>query len=115
MKLSRAAAAASDARWTQAANDAGSAKRWLPWSTQPWQQLGEAQLAQGNTHAARTSFMKAIAKDSSDWNLWFDLARASTGKAQQTALAHATRLNPLSPEIKELKLELANEGTINGS
>ena len=86
---------------------ARSASRWQPWSTEPWRRLGEAQLAQGNLAAARTSFHKAITKDRGDWSLWFDLARASTGTTQSSALAHASRLNPRSPEIAELSAELA--------
>jgi len=38
---------------------------------------------------------KAIAKSPGDWNLWFDLARATTGKGQRQALQHAKQLNPL--------------------
>jgi tetratricopeptide (TPR) repeat protein len=107
MVLSRAQNAAGQADWPVAARDAHRATSWLPWSPEPWQQLGEAQLAQGKPDAARASFRSAIEKDSGDWNLWFDLARASTGRAQADALAHAARLNPLSPEIAALRSELA--------
>jgi hypothetical protein len=113
MFLSRAGAAASSGQWATAAKDAKRASTWLPWSTDPQRQLGEAQLAQGNTKAAQTSFRSAIDKDRTDWNLWLDLARASSGKAQAKALAQATTLNPLSPEIKELKAELGPSGGID--
>jgi hypothetical protein len=106
MFLSRASAAASDAKWTTAARDAQRAASWLPWSTQPWRQLGEAELAQGQVSAAQTSFSTALEKDTGDWSLWLDLARASTGKPQLAALAHATKLNPLSPEIATFRSEL---------
>jgi hypothetical protein len=106
MQLSRAAAAADSARWTQAEAAARSASHWLPWSTEPERRLGEAQLAQGQRTAARVSFGKALSKDDGDWSLWLDLARASTGKVQAVALAHASRLNPRSPEIAELDAEL---------
>jgi hypothetical protein len=113
MFLSRASAAASSAKWTTAAHDAERASNWLPWSSQPWQQLGEAQLAQGRPALAQQSFRKAIGKDSGDWNLWLDLARASTGNAQRTALAHAAKLNPLSPEIAAFRSELGSQSGIS--
>ena len=106
MQLSRAAVAADSARWGQAEADARSASHWLPWSTEPWRRLGEAQLGQGLLAAARVSFRKALSKDDGDWSLWFDLARASTGKAQAVALAHASRLDPHSPEIAEFRAEV---------
>jgi hypothetical protein len=113
MFLSRATAAASGAKWANAARDAHRAASWLPWSTQPWQQLGEAQLAQGQSAAAQVSFRKAIGKDKGDWNLWLDLARASTGKTQRAALAQATKLNPLSPEIATFRSDLDSQGGIS--
>jgi hypothetical protein len=113
MFLSRASAAASAGHWTTAARDAQRASSWLPWSTVPWQQLGEAQLAQGHTAAAQASFRTAIRKDSGDWNLWLDLARASAGKQQAAALARASRLDPLSPEIATFKSELGSQGGIS--
>jgi O-antigen ligase len=77
------------------------AQSWSPWSSQPWERLGEAQLAAGDTAGARRSFQHAIHVDRADWNAWFGLAEASTGHARQTALREAARLNPLSPEVAE--------------
>jgi len=71
--------------------------------------LGEAQLGEGQTHAAQASFRQAIYKDSGDWSLWLDLARASTEKEQASALAHASRFDPLSPEVAEFKSELGTQ------
>jgi len=42
-----------------------------------------------------------------------DLARASTGRQLTTALAHASRLDPLSPEIATFKSELGSQGGIS--
>ena len=56
--------------------------------------------------------VEPIAKDERDWELWLDLARASEGPALERALAEATRLNPLSPEVAQLRKELAELGTI---
>jgi O-Antigen ligase len=113
MFLSRATSAASDGKWTAAAHDAHRASTWLPWSTQPWKQLGEAQLASGHVVLAQSSFRKAIAKDDGDWSLWFDLARASTGTGQRAALAHATKLDPLSPEIVAFRSDLDSQSGIS--
>ena len=113
MFLSRASTAASAGHWTTAARDAQRASSWLPWSTAPWQQLGEAQLAQGDTAAAQASFRTAIRKDSGDWTLWLDLARASTGKQQTAAFARASGLDPLSPELAAFKRELGTQEGIS--
>ena len=112
MLLARASDAARDGRWASAVRDARRAASWLPWSIAPWRQLGEAQLALGDTAAARASFRTALRKDPGDWSLWFDLARASSGPARTAALARAKRLDPRSPEIAELERELAAEGAI---
>lgn len=101
MFLSRAAAAANAGRFPTAANDARTASSWLPWSTEPWRRLGEAELAQGRLANARAAFGRAIEKDRTDWSLWLDLARAG----DRSALAQAKRLNPLSPEIRQFERE----------
>jgi hypothetical protein len=106
MFLSSAQSAGHEGRWGAAARDAKRASVWLPWSSAPWQQLGEAELAQGRTAAARRGFRRAIAKDEGDWSLWLDLARTSTGNTQRQALARASRLNPRSPEITQFRAEL---------
>jgi hypothetical protein len=79
------------------------AQKWSPWSSQPWERLGEAQLATGDAAGARRSFQHAIDVDRTDWNAWFGLAEASTGHAQESALREAARLNPLSPEVAGLQ------------
>jgi hypothetical protein len=112
MSLSQAATAAGKGNWTASAKDAKRARTWAPWSSDPYRALGEAQLGEGDTKSAIASFNKAIAKSPSDWNLWFDLARATTGNAQRDALRHAKQLNPLSPEIAELQKEIDAEKVI---
>ena len=107
------ASTAGNGNWVASARDAKRAHTWAPWSSEPYRLLGEAQLGEGNTKAAVASFDQAIAKSPDDWNLWFDLARATTGVAQRQALDHAARLNPLSPEIAELRREIAAEKVIN--
>ena len=112
MALAQSAEAARAGDWDEAAAKARRAADWAPWSPEPWQRLGQAQLAEGDLDAARASFRTALGKDERDWNLWFDLARASAGAAQRDALARATALNPLSPEIAQFREELAGLGTI---
>jgi hypothetical protein len=92
-------------RHTQEA-DARKASRWAPWSSAPWRLLGEAQLARGDLAAARENLRRAIDKDPRDWRLWYDLALASAGTAQRRALARALHLNPLEPELVQLRSEL---------
>ena len=112
MSLAKAATAAGKGDWVASARDARRAHTWAPWSSEPHRLLGEAELGRGDTRGAVKSFDKAIAKSSDDWNLWFDLARATTGGAQRDALRQAKVLNPLSPEIAELERELAAEKVI---
>ena len=87
---------------THAASDARAAERWAPWSPEPWRLRGEAQLSQGDVEAARRSFEAGLDKDPRDWELWLDLGLASSGARRRFALARATRLNPLAPELAQL-------------
>ena len=99
------AASAGSPDWDKAEDQARKAKRWEPWSSEPWQRLGEAQLGRGDDAPARASFRKAIDKEPTDWLLWFRLAEASSGAERDRALDQAERLNPLSPEVRELREE----------
>ena len=92
-----------DGHYAHAASQARRAMDFAPWSAEPWRRLGEAQVSAGNFTAARESFRKAITKDRRDWTLWFELAEASSGRAREQALAEASRLNPLSPEISDAR------------
>jgi O-antigen ligase len=103
---SQEAAEASPPDYAEAEDEARTARRWAPWSSEPWQRLGEAQLAAGEFAAARASFRKAIAKEPADWELWFRLAEAAGGREQRRALAEALRLNPRSPELADFRDEL---------
>jgi hypothetical protein len=103
----RAAAAGSEAldrsELQTAAAEARRARRWEPWSAEPWRLLGEAQLEAGEVGRAQASFMRGLDKDPEDWELWLDLALASEGSERQDALAHVGRLNPLSQELREVR------------
>jgi hypothetical protein len=110
--VSKSAAAARAGDWSASERLARRATTWAPWSTQGWLLLGEAQIGAGNAAEARVSLRKALAEDPGDWNLWFDLARASEGRAQVAALSNARRLNPLSPEVAAFRQELTAQSQI---
>jgi O-antigen ligase len=104
-----ALSASASARYREPARSEQQARKasgWAAWSAQPWQALGETELAHGRLQAARTAFARALTKDRNDWELWLDLAFASKGTAQRRALAHATKLNPLSPEVAQFRRSL---------
>jgi hypothetical protein len=106
---SASSTAAQAGNWRKAESDARRASTWLPWSSEPWRLIAEAQFARNEVAAARASFRKAIVEDDRDWTLWFELALASKGPAQRVALAHASRLNPLSPEIARFRAALRSK------
>jgi O-antigen ligase len=95
--------AAGDDDWDLAESEARSAIRWTPWSAHGWQALGETQLQQAEFADARRSFRRALAKAPDDWNLWLNLAYASTGAEQRRAAERALALNPLSSEIERVR------------
>jgi O-antigen ligase len=95
----------------EAEAEARKAAKWAPWSPEPWQLLGEVQLAKGDSPLARANFRKAIAKDERNWELWFGLAEASAGDERKRAFARAVSLNPWSIELAEFeRVELAGGG-----
>ncbi len=79
---------------TAAARDARQAARWAPWSSDPAELLGDADLAKGERRAARVAYRRAARRDPRNWQLWVELANVSLGKAREDALRTAHRLNP---------------------
>lgn len=94
--LSRSDTARQDGNLARAATDARRAHTFMPWSPQPWQELGRVQLAAALPAPARRSFREALSLDDGDWQLWYDLARASRGAARRQALRRALALSPRS-------------------
>jgi hypothetical protein len=80
-----------------AATAAKHARRWAPWSSQPWLQLAVVRAAAGDRAAARSAYREAVAKDPHDWQLWLGLASVSTGAERARALARMRVLHPESP------------------
>jgi O-antigen ligase/polysaccharide polymerase Wzy-like membrane protein len=101
--LARSSSALDAVHPAAAADYARRGHTWAPWSAEPWQRLGEAQLLAGDLAAARSSFRHALRLDGGDWSIWYDLAEASSGAARAEALAHAKRLDPRSPEVASLE------------
>lgn len=91
--------AASVDHWVAAEGDARTAVAWEPWSADARLALGVALLGEHRDAGARTAFRAAIAREPLNWEGWFDLARASTGSAQQAALARAKQLDPHEPQV----------------
>ena len=85
-----------------AATAARRARMWQPWSHEPWQLLGEAQLAMREDGAARRSLAEAVRRAPEEWRPWFDLAIVTTGAEARDAITHARELNPLGDEVRDL-------------
>ena len=83
--------------------EAERAAAWAPWSEEAWQLRGEAELELGDARAARRSLSHALERNPESWSAWLDLAAASRGLERQQALDRAAALNPLSPEVAELR------------
>ena len=79
--------------YAKAASQARKASKWWRWSPDPWRELGDIAVARNDSEAARAYYRKAIAKDDTDWKLWYDLSTVSDGAESNRALAQAVRLN----------------------
>jgi len=101
--LSRAQTAVAREEGARALDNARTARRWLPWSARAIQAEGDALLLLGRKPAGIATLRKAAAQDPGDWEIWIDLAWATTGVARQAALERAAALNPRSPEVAELR------------
>jgi hypothetical protein len=106
VELGRESAAVARGDWPAAAHAARRTSTLQPWSAEPWQLLGEAELAAGRLAAARGHLGRALDRDAGSWELWLDLARASDGRVRVAAMDRVRRLNPLSPELAAYVLSL---------
>jgi hypothetical protein len=80
-------------QYGEAASQAKKAQRWWRWSPDPWRELGDIAAEQGDDTAAARYYRKALAKDDTDWKLWYDLSTVTSGAESNRALARAVRLN----------------------
>jgi predicted Zn-dependent protease len=102
--LSRSETARERGQPVKAIDDARRARWLLPWSPTPLEALGRAQTTAGLLSAARSSFRAALAKDDGDWQIWYELAGASTGRTRRQALRRAVVLFPRSGLIASKQL-----------
>jgi O-Antigen ligase len=77
-----------------AATNARRARELLPWSPLPWAALGRTQLTAGLVRGGRESLRKAVSMDRGDWQLWYELSRATTGAERTRSLEQIGRLYP---------------------
>jgi tetratricopeptide (TPR) repeat protein len=98
---SSARKAIANGNWTQAKHEARKAIRWAPWSADGRRWLGEAEVGTNQLKAANRDLRAAVREDPKNWERWYDLALATSGREQRDALHHALALNPHSPEIAE--------------
>jgi len=84
-----------------ASEKADLARRWAPWSSEPFRLAASAASLAENDAGARSYLLRAVEKEPSNWNLWFDLAQLQTGARAQHSLGRALGLNPKSLDIAE--------------
>ena len=89
--------------FSTAERQARRARTLEPWSPAPWNALGDAQLAAGDTAAALASYRRAVDKDPQNWLLWYLIAQNSKGSERAAAIRAGLRLNPRSPELAALR------------
>lgn len=107
--LNASAGATRSSDWGTAKADARHAHWVLPFSSEPWQRLAEAQRAEGQRAAAVASLQKAIAQSPGDYTLWVELAKAQTGDDRYTSFAQAMKLNPLgADDVRTIVQQLLN-------
>ena len=100
--LGRARDALASSDYALAKAEARRARRWAPWSAEPLRILGEAQLNDGESQAARDSLRRALKKEPINWELWVDLALVTSGPERKAAIRRAAQLNPLSTQVQQL-------------
>jgi O-Antigen ligase len=83
-----------------ATREADRATQFAPWAAEPWQLLGEAELAAGGLERGRRHLRRATREDPRSWSAWLSLALASPGAERERALERALALNPLAPELE---------------
>ena len=111
LEAAASADAAGQGRYRAALAAAHSSARWMPWDSEPWRLSGGIELALEHRRAARADFRTAIKKDPHDWFLWFELARASSGRTRRDALRRARELNPIGVQARSAELSVAATGT----
>jgi hypothetical protein len=78
---------------------ARTAESWVPWSPDPPRWRATVELRRGHRSEGRRLLEKALARDSTDWSLWVEMAAASDGASRARALRTALRLDPRGGEV----------------
>jgi hypothetical protein len=94
LALSRSGDALRHGNLPAAVAAAKDARRWAPWSSQPWEQLAAVRRTQGDQAQERAAYRQAVRKDPRNWLLWLDLLSVSKGAERTHALAQLVELNP---------------------
>jgi len=92
--LARSGSDLRQGNYAAAASAAIEARRWAPWSSQPWEQLAVVRLARGDRAGGRVAYREAVAKDPHDWQLWLGLASVSSGAERARSLTVLKTLHP---------------------
>jgi O-antigen ligase len=92
--LARSTDAFANGDYARAATLAHDARRWAPWSSDPWQQLAVVRTARGDRAGALAAYREAVAKDPRDWQLWLGLASVSKGSERRHAVNVLRKLDP---------------------
>ena len=87
----------------RALREAKRAIAWAPWSEEPWQLRGEAELLLDDDAAAQRSFERSLELNPESWVAWLDLAAVTDGAVRARALDRAESLNPLGVDADELR------------
>jgi hypothetical protein len=93
-RLASAREALAHARFADAIDRSRHAVRWAPWSSEPWQLIGDAESFNHREDRARLAYLRALKRDTSSWLLWEDLRFVSSGPERIHAARQVQRLNP---------------------
>lgn len=102
--LAASRAAERDGNLVRAESEAKTARRWAPWSPEPWQALADVEFKRNDLAAARAALLEAVERDRGDWAYWYDLGVASSGASKQRAYEEAGRLNPRGANVEVLRI-----------
>jgi O-antigen ligase/polysaccharide polymerase Wzy-like membrane protein len=87
----------------RALREAKRAIAWAPWSEEPWQLRGEAELLLDDDAAAQRSFERSLQLNPDNWVVWLNLAAVTDGAEHAHALDRAAALNPLAIGADDLR------------
>lgn len=93
-RLDSAQAALRHGDLERAAADAGSSRRFAPWSTRGLEVIAATRLDQGRRTEARSTYREIVRRDPRSWIAWAHLAEVAVGPERGRAAEVARSLNP---------------------